>query len=99
MNLITPQTDKGGKKVNTILIAEDVYYPGVSEIKEMYVSILLNRSTSRNMIVYSTEGIDIEEVADKTPEKIYKEGINPTLGLSDDQCDKIANNLDLSGKA
>ena len=100
MNLITPQTHKGGKKVNTILIAEDVYYPGVSEIKEMYVSILLNRSTSRNMIVYSTEGgIDIEEVADKTPEKIYKEEINPTLGLSDDQCDKIANNLDLSGKA
>ena len=69
MNLITPQTDSSGKKVNQILIAEDVYYPGNSEIKEMYVSILLNRSTSKNMIVYSSEGgIDIEEVAAKNPD-------------------------------
>ncbi len=100
MNLITPQTDSSGKKVHQILIAEDVYYPGNSEIKEMYVSILLNRSTSKNMIVYSSEGgVDIEEVADKTPDKIFKEEINPTLGLTESQCEKIANDLSLSGQA
>ena len=100
MNLITPQTDSLGKKVNQILIAEDVYYPGESEIKEMYVSILLNRSTSKNMIVYSSEGgMDIEEVADKTPDKIFKEEIDPSLGLTDSQCEKIANDLNLSGQA
>jgi len=100
MNLITPQTSSLGKKVNQILIAEDVYYPGESEIKEIYVSILLNRSTSTNMIVYSSEGgMDIEEVADKTPEKIFKEEINPILGLTEDQCERIANNLDLRGES
>jgi len=100
MNLITPQTDSSGKKVNQILIAEDVYYPGNSEIKEMYVSILLNRSTSKNMIVYSSEGgIDIEEVAAKTPDKIFKEEIDSDLGLTDSQCEKIANNLSLNGEA
>ena len=68
MQLITPQTPPEGKKVNKILIAEDVYYPGKSEPKEFYVSILLNRSTGKNMIMYSTEGgMDIEAVAEKTP--------------------------------
>ncbi len=100
MSLITPQTDHLGKTVNQILIAEDVYYPGNGEIKEMYVSILLNRSTSKNMIVYSSEGgMDIEEVADKTPDKIFKEEIDPNLGLTESQCEKIANNLNLNGKA
>ncbi len=100
MSLITPQTDNLGKIVNQILIAEDVYYPGDGEIKEMYVSILLNRSTSKNMIVYSSEGgMDIEEVADKTPDKIFKEEIDPNLGLTESQCEKIANNLNLNGQA
>ena len=100
MNLITPQTSSLGKKVNQILIAEDVYYPGDSEINEMYVSILLNRLTSKNMIVYSSEGgMDIEEVADKTPDKIFKEEIDPNLGLTDSQCEKIATNLNLVGQA
>ena len=100
MNLITPQTSSDGKKVNQILIAEDVYYPGDSEIKEIYVSILLDRSNSQNMIVYSNEGgIDIEEVAEKTPEKIFKEQVDPILGLTEDQCDKVARNLELIGEA
>ncbi len=100
MSLITPQTDNLGKIVNQILIAEDVYYPGDGEIKEMYVSILLNRSTSKNMIVYSSEGgMDIEEVAEKTPDKIFKEEIDPNLGLTESQCEKIANNLNLNGQA
>ena len=100
MNLITPQTSSAGKKVNQVLIAEDVYYPGDSEIKEIYVSILLDRSNSQNMIVYSNEGgMDIEEVAEKTPEKIFKEQVDPISGLTEDQCDKVARNLELIGEA
>ena len=100
MNLITPQTSSAGKKVNQVLIAEDVYYPGDSEIKEIYVSILLDRSNSQNMLVYSNEGgMDIEEVAEKTPEKIFKEQVDPILGLTEDQCDKVARNLELIGEA
>jgi succinyl-CoA synthetase beta subunit len=54
-------------KVHKVLVAEDVYYPGESETSEFYVSVLLNRATGRNMIMYSTEGgMDIEEVAEHT---------------------------------
>jgi succinyl-CoA synthetase beta subunit len=60
MQLVTPQTLLKGKKVHKVLVAEDVYYPG--ETSEFYVSVLLNRATGRNMIMYSTEGgMDIEE--------------------------------------
>ena len=100
MQLITPQTSKEGKKVNKILVAEDVYYPGASETKEFYVSVLLNRETGRNVIMYSTEGgMDIEEVAEKTPHLIFKEEIDPKTGLQAFQCRKIAFNLGLSGNA
>ena len=72
MQLITPQTPSEGKKVNKVLVAEDVYYPGDSEPKEYYVSVLLNRETGRNMIMYSTEGgMDIEQVAENTPFVTY----------------------------
>jgi succinyl-CoA synthetase beta subunit len=82
------------------LIAEDVYYPGESETSEFYMSVLLNRSTGRNMIMYSTEGgMDIEEVADKTPHLIFTEEIDPKVGLQGFQCRKIAFNLGLSGTA
>ena len=71
MNLVTPQTSKEGKKVHQVLIAEDVYYPGDSEPEEFYMSVLLNRETGRNIIMYSTEGgMDIETVAEKTPHLI-----------------------------
>ena len=100
MRLITPQTSSEGKLVNQVLIAEDVYYPGDSETAEFYMSVLLNRSTGRNMIMYSTEGgIDIEEVADKTPHLIFTEEIDPKVGLQGFQCRKIAFNLGLSGMA
>jgi len=100
MMLVTPQTSAEGKKVNQVLIAEDVYYPGESETSEFYVSILLNRATGRNMIMYSTEGgMDIEEVAEKTPEKIFTEEIDPAVGLQGFQARKIAFNLGLSGAA
>ena len=100
MRLITPQTSSEGKLVNQVLIAEDVYYPRDSETAEFYMSVLLNRSTGRNMIMYSTEGgMDIEEVADKTPHLIFTEEIDPKVGLQGFQCRKIAFNLGLSGMA
>ena len=98
MQLITPQTSKEGKKVNKILIAQDVYYPGEAEIEEFYVSILLDRMSGRNTIIYSTEGgMDIEEVAEKTPHLIFKEEVDPAVGLQGFQKRKIAFNLGLSG--
>ena len=100
MHLITPQTSSEGKLVNQVLIAEDVYYPGESETDEFYMSVLLNRSTGRNMIMYSTEGgMDIETVAEEPPHLIFTEEIDPSLGLQSFQCRKIAFNLGLSGNA
>ena len=100
MQLITPQTPPDGKKVNKVLVAEDVYYPGDSEPKEYYVSVLLNRETGRNMIMYSTEGgMDIEKVAENTPELIFTEEIDPAYGLLSFQASNVAFNLGLSGVA
>ncbi|NLN34125.1 MAG: ADP-forming succinate--CoA ligase subunit beta [Flavobacteriaceae bacterium] len=100
MQLVTPQTSAEGKTVHQVLIAEDVYYPGESETEEFYVSVLLNRATGKNMIMYSTEGgMDIEEVAESTPEKIFTEEIDPAVGLQGFQARKIAFNLGLSGAA
>ncbi|MDI9341325.1 MAG: ADP-forming succinate--CoA ligase subunit beta [Sediminibacterium sp.] len=100
MQLITPQTSAEGKRVNKVLVAQDVYYPGASATKEFYMSVLLDRSRSRNTIVYSTEGgMDIEAVAEHTPEKIWKEEIDPRVGLQAFQARKIAFNLGLSGNA
>ena len=100
MQLITPQTPPEGKKVNKVLIAEDVYYPGDSEPKEFYVSVLLNRSTGNNMIMYSTEGgMDIEAVAEKTPELIFTEEIDSAHGLQGFQARNVAFNLGLNGVA
>lgn len=100
MQLVTPQTSAEGKKVHQVFIAEDVYYPGESETEEYYVSVLLDRATGKNMIMYSTEGgMDIEEVAEKTPERIFTEEIDPTVGIQGFQARKVAFNLGLSGNA
>jgi succinyl-CoA synthetase beta subunit len=100
MQLVTPQTSAEGKKVHQVLVAEDVYYPGETETSEFYVSVLLNRATGRNMIMYSTEGgMDIEEVAEHTPDKIFTEEVDPAVGLQGFQARKIAFNLGLSGAA
>ena len=100
MQLITPQTSKEGKKVHQVLIAEDVYYPGASETSEFYMSVLLNRGTGRNMIMYSTEGgMDIETVAEETPHLIFTEEIDPSVGIMPFQARRIAFNLGLSGNA
>jgi len=100
MNLVTPQTSAEGKRVHQVLVAEDVYYPGDSEPNEFYMSVLLNRSTGRNMVMYSTEGgMDIEEVAEKTPHLIFTEEIDPATGILPFQARRIAFNLGLSGNA
>jgi len=98
--LVTHQTGPEGKKVNKILIAEDVYYPGASETKEYYLSILLDRAKGQNVIMASTEGgMDIETVAEHTPEKIIKEWIDPAVGLRRFQAQKVAFALGLTGMA
>jgi succinyl-CoA synthetase beta subunit len=98
--LVTIQTGAAGKLVNKILIAQDVYYPGLNEVKEFYLSILLDRAKGMNVVMYSTEGgMDIEEVAHNTPEKIFKEWVHPGGGLQGFQARKIAFNLGLSGDA
>jgi succinyl-CoA synthetase beta subunit len=100
MQLITHQTGPEGKKVNKVLISEDVYYPGDSEPKEYYLSILLDRAKACNVIMASTEGgMDIEEVAENSPEKIIKEWIDPRVGLQDFQARKVAFALGLRGAA
>lgn len=98
--LVTHQTGAAGKKVNKVLIAEDVYYPGESDPKEYYLSILLDRGTGQNVIMASTEGgMDIETVAEETPEKIIKEWVDPGVGLQGFQARKVAFALGLTGDA
>ena len=98
--LVTIQTGEAGKKVNKVFIGQDVYYPGNSQPKEYYMSVLLDRAKGRNIIMYSTEGgMDIEEVAHSTPHLIFKEEIDPATGLQAFQCRKIAFNLGLEGEA
>lgn len=100
MQLVTPQTSAEGKTVHQVLIAQDVYYPGENETSEFYMSVLLNRGNGKNMIMYSTEGgMDIETVAEETPELIFYEEIDPGAGLQGFQARKVAFNLGLSGKA
>ena len=99
-HLVTAQTNSKGKKVNKVLIAEDAYAPDFDKTSEFYMSVLLNRDSGKNIIMYSTEGgMNIEEVAEKTPHLIFKEEIDPCIGIQPYQCRKIAFNLRLSGKS
>lgn len=100
MQLVTPQTGPEGKKVRKVLVEQGIYYPGPTEPKEFYFSILLNRGTSRNMIMYSPRGgMNIEEVAEETPDQIFTEEIDPKVGVLPFQCRRIAFNLGLTGDA
>jgi len=100
MTLVTHQTGPEGKLVQKILVEQGIYYPGEFEIREFYMSVLLNRATGRNIIMYSTEGgMDIETVAEKTPHLIFKEEVDPKSGLLPFQARRIAFNLGLSGKS
>jgi succinyl-CoA synthetase beta subunit len=98
--LVTIQTGPAGKVVSKIFVAQDMYYDGTEERKEFYLSILLDRSKGQNVIMYSTEGgVNIEDVAHNTPDKIFKEWVHPSGGLLPFQARKIAFNLGLSGEA
>ncbi|MBT3174114.1 MAG: ADP-forming succinate--CoA ligase subunit beta [Lentimicrobiaceae bacterium] len=100
MMLVTPQTKKEGKLVRKVLVEQNIYYPGPEEVEEYYMSILLNRDVGRNMVMYSPRGgMNIEEVAEETPEEIFTEIIDPTVGLTGFQARRIAFNLGLSGVA
>ena len=98
--LVTVQTGEAGKLVSKIFVAQDVYYEGPEPVKEFYLSILMDRSKGKNVVMYSTEGgVNIEDVAHETPEKIFKEWVHPGGGLLPFQARKIAFNLRLSGTA
>jgi succinyl-CoA synthetase beta subunit len=100
MNLITAQTGKKGRRVNKVLIEQGIYYPGENPVKEYYVSIILNRLVGQNTIIYTQEGgMEIEAVASKDPDLVFKEEIDSLIGLQAFQARKIAFNLGLSGKA
>lgn len=100
MHLVTPQTSAKGKLVRKILVEQGIYYPGESEPAEFYMSMLLNRETSRNMLVYSPRGgMNIEEVAEETPDQIFTEEVDPVAGIQPFQCRRIAFNLGLKGTA
>ena len=100
MNLVTHQTGPEGKRVNKVLIEQGIYYPGPEEPAEFYMGILLNRATGKNVIMYSTEGgVDIETVAEQTPHLIFREEIDPGLGIQAYQARRIAFNLELKGEA
>ncbi len=100
MRLVTPQTSKEGKLVRKVLIEQNIYYPGPEPVEEYYMSILLNRDHGRNMVMYSPRGgMNIEEVAEETPDQIFHEIIDPKVGLTGFQARRIAFNLGLSGVA
>ena len=100
MMLVTPQTSAEGKKVRKVLVEQNIYYPGPSEPTEIYMSVLLNRQKGHTVLMYSPRGgMDIEKVAEETPEQIFTEEIDPKVGLQPFQCRKVAFNLGLSGEA
>lgn len=100
MMLVTPQTKKEGKLVRRVLVEQNVFYPGTEEVEEYYMSILLNRDKGQNMVMYSPRGgMNIEEVAEETPDEIFHELIDPAVGLTGFQARRIAFNLGLSGVA
>lgn len=100
MTLVTHQTGPEGKLVRKILIEQGIFYPGDAEPEEFYMSVLLDRAKSRNIIMYSTEGgMDIESVAEKTPHLIFKEEIDPAVGIQPFQARKVAFNLGVTGTA
>jgi len=100
MQLVTPQTSAEGKLVRKVLIEQNIYYPGPNEVQEIYMSVLLNRQTGKNMFMYSPRGgMDIELVAEESSEAIFTEEIDPAVGMQAFQARNIAFKLGLSGAA
>ena len=93
--LVTVQTGPEGKQVNRLYIEQ-----GIDIARELYVSVVLDRASGRNVVMASTEGgMEIEEVAATTPEKILRESIDPALSLADFQARRLAYGLGLQGDA
>ncbi|MCX6245364.1 MAG: ADP-forming succinate--CoA ligase subunit beta [Bacteroidetes bacterium] len=100
MQLVTPQTSAEGKKVRKVLVEQNIYYPGPTDPAEFYLSVLLNRQKGHTILMYSPRGgMDIEKVAEETPEQIFTEEVDPKVGLQPFQARKVAFNLGLSGEA
>jgi len=100
MMLVTPQTKSEGKLVRKVLVEQNIYYPGPENVEEYYMSILLNRDKGQNMVMYSPRGgMNIEQVAEETPDEIFHELVDPKVGLTGFQARRIAFNLGLSGVA
>jgi succinyl-CoA synthetase beta subunit len=100
MMLVTPQTKKEGKLVRQVLVEQNIYYPGPEKVEEYYMSVLLNRDKGQNMIIYSPRGgMNIEQVAEETPDQMFSELIDPKIGLTGFQSRRIAFNLGLDGTA
>jgi len=93
--LVTVQTGPEGKQVNRLYVEQ-----GIDIERELYLSVVLDRATGRNVVMASTEGgMEIEEVAAETPEKILRETIDPAVGLLDFQARRLAFGLGLAGAA
>ena len=93
--LVTIQTGDEGKRVNRLYVEQ-----GIDIARELYLSVLLDRAQSRNIVMASTEGgVEIEKVAEETPDKILRETIDPAIGLADFQAARLALGLDLEGDA
>ena len=91
--LVTHQTGAEGRLVNQVLVAQ-----GVDIAKEYYLAILMDRGTAAPVVIASTEGgVDIESVAEHTPEKIFREHVDPALGLQSYQARKVAQLLGFHG--
>lgn len=100
MQLVTPQTSAEGKLVRKIYVEQNIFYDGPSDMAEYYMSVMLHRDSGKNMIMYSPKGgMDIEKVAEETPEFIFTELIDPKVGLMPFQARRVAFNFGLSGKA
>ena len=100
MMLVTPQTSAEGKLVRKVYVEQNIFYPGPADPSEIYLSLLLNRKSGRIIIMYSPRGgMDIEKVAEETPDQIFTEEIDPTLGLQQYQARRIAFNLNLTGES
>lgn len=100
MKLVTPQTSKEGKLVRKVYVEQNIYYPGPTVPSEIYMSVLLNRQKGQTILMYSPRGgMDIEAVAEETPELIFTEAIDPKIGLQPFQARKVAFNLGLKDDA
>jgi succinyl-CoA synthetase beta subunit len=93
--LVTIQTGEEGKQVNRLYVEQ-----GIDIARELYLAVLLDRALSRNIVMASTEGgVEVEKVAEETPEKILRSAIDPAIGLAAFQANELAHGLGIEGEA